>query len=119
MFFHGPRDPGVYLVLLISILLVQLLVWGIARHSVYLDWWRSASLAIVAGVVTLLGMTIGGGFLPGFVFGVMAVYLFAGLVYEFELWQRIVVTVSVPILSFLSFIGGFALKDWIYENLLT
>ena len=114
-----PTDMGIYLTAIIMVVLTQTLIWAIGRYSLDLDLWRCLALCAVAGMAGIVSaMGIGGinGMLAGWVFGAFAGYLIGGVLYDFELWQRIMVAVVVPVFALISFIAGYWLKGLLMEN---
>ncbi len=110
--FFAPRDIGIYLTAILMLVMMQGLIWGIARHSTDIEFWRCVGLCAIAGIAAITGYAIGGsqGWLLGILLGAFAGYLIAGFVYDFDLWQRLVVTVCAPVFAFVSFYGGYWLK---------
>lgn len=98
------RSPSTAIYLLMMLVCVQLVVWLVGRDSLDTEWWRSATLAAVSIVITsfvaifgfyegILGYCAAAGLLA------LLVWILSGLLYEPEMRQRIIISLSVPALA--------------------
>ena len=115
------RDPASIFALILAGVFCQTLIWGIARDTTDVEWWRAFAIAafvmVITGVLGTLGLrseeerilkAVG-----AFAFIVFANWLFSGVLYDFETWQRVVVCVATPILCALAMLGGLYLRNLI------
>ncbi len=116
-----PTDLGIYLTALIMIILTQVLLWSIARYTTDIEIWRCLGFCAVVGAASAMGFALAGasgnGWWGVLGCGAFAGYLIGGFIYDFDLWQRIVVAICGPILAAIAFFGGYALKGLIYSGL--
>ena len=109
------QDLGLYLAAGLFFTLTQGLAWSIARHTADLDFWRTGAFCLVVGLMTLMGWQFGGlvGVISGLALGMAAGWIILGFVFEFDPWQRWVMTGVGPILAMGSLALGYVLKGLI------
>ena len=101
-------DAGPYLVaFLIALPPAQLLVWMLARNSTVVEFWRVIPVVVTGvvfgGLVLIALAELGTTQIVGFALAAsFAVWLIAGLFYDFEIRHRIMVSLSIPIIGTLA-----------------
>lgn len=96
------KDPAVYFALVFLVLSIQGLVWGIGRHSLELDWWRTLPFAFL--LLYALPIAAATGLTPlavvlCYVISAMLVWTLSGFFYETDRWQRCVMAAVFPVLG--------------------
>ncbi len=111
------RDPAVYFGLVFLVLSIQGLVWGLGRHSLELDWWRTLPFAFlllfalpIAAALGLRPLTVG----LCYAISTMLVWSLAGFFYEPERWQRLVMSAVLPVLGMVALPLGIWLRKTIF-----
>lgn len=115
----APRiDPAAIIAWVLTTLGIQALVWGIARDSADIEWWRSALLAVLVAGLSAFALAVanaGEGVSPGPIAGAVlgtafAVWLIGGALYEVETWQRVVISLASPVIGMVAAASGIALR---------
>jgi hypothetical protein len=111
-------DLGIYITAAIYFGIMQTLVWGIARHSADIEFWRTGAFCLLVGSMTLLGLAVGGvgGLATAAILGWVCGWVILGYVFDLENWQRQVMTLVGPIAAALSYVGGYWLKSLFYSG---
>jgi len=100
--------------ILMALPLTQLLIWGLARHSTYVEFWRSIAVSVVGvlcgsfvlraiaefGISQIAGFALGGTF---------ATWIITGWLYEFEIPHRVAVSLATPVIGVGTFLASSAL----------
>jgi len=112
-------EPGIYLASGINVVLMQLLVWSIARHSADIEIWRTVAFCLVVGTMAIFGLAIGGveGLASGAVLGFVCGWVVLGYVFELETWQRGVMAAVGPLAAYVSFSLGYWLKEAVFGRI--
>lgn len=115
-----PRDPSFYFAFALAVLGTQLLVWGLARHSADIEWWRATAVSVIgilcgnlamhfyasgSGLAQVAGVLLGGAFVT---------WIVSGWLYEVETWQRAVLAFATPVIGTVAMIGGILIKIAIF-----
>lgn len=99
------RDPAAYIALLFLLISIQTFVWIIGRHSLELDWWRTAPIAFVLLYALPVTMALSD-FFPAiivcFAISAVLVWALAEFFYEPDLRQRIAMATVLPVLGMIA-----------------
>ncbi|MCB1062018.1 MAG: hypothetical protein KDN20_03730 [Verrucomicrobiae bacterium] len=125
-FIYSRVDPAIVFALGFATLGTQALLWGIARDSADIEWWRAASIAAVITVVSLMVLRLlaieeslaFGPIVAAIVGCAFATWLVGGFVYDLETWQRAVLTVTSPVIGTLSLVIGVWLRNAVIGGLM-
>lgn len=114
-------DLGAFLSVCLYVVLMQGLLWSIARHSADLEWWRTVAFCAAAGLSTAFGLGLGGieGIVTAALLGFPCAWVMLGWVFELETWQRSVMTAVGPVAAAGSLWAGFQLKKIILTWILS
>ena len=114
-------DPATIFAWIVSVLGIQALMWGIARDSTDIEWWRAALLStLVTGisffVLAVVGTGDDGGLPVGPIIGAafataFAVWIVGGMLYDPEVWQRAVLAAASPVIGVIAWILGLLLRN--------
>ncbi|MDA7921459.1 hypothetical protein N9B21_01365 [Verrucomicrobiales bacterium] len=114
-----PRDPAVYIAFLILIPTIQLLLWGIGRYSLDMEWWKGTSLSVavlaLGGLILPLVENNPKNFIGIYSLCAIAVWIISNFLYEPDLWQRLVLTLVAPFLGSGAWIAGIAIRKAIFN----
>ena len=95
----------------IALPLTQLLIWLLARHNTYVEFWRSIAVSVVGvlcgsfvlraiaeiGISQIVGFALGGAFVT---------WIITGWLYDFEIPHRIVVALATPAIGMVAFFAS-------------
>lgn len=114
----APRDPALIIALFILIPTIQLLLWGIGRYSLDTEWWKGTCLSAAVLVLCVMIPPIVDNNLKTLI-GVyslcaLAVWIISHVLYEPELWQRVLLTLLSPLLGTGAWIAGIAIRKAVF-----
>ncbi len=104
----------------------QALLWGIARDSADIEWWRAGSIAAIITVVSVVVLRLIA-IEESFAFGpiiaaimgcAFATWLAGGFIYELETWQRATLAASSPVIGTLAVMAGVWLRNAVIGGLM-
>jgi len=112
---------AIYLAGAIYLIIMQLLLWSIARHSADIELWRTGAFCLLVGSMTFFGLAMGGveGIASAVILGLIAGWVISGFVYDLEQKHRIITTVVGPIAASLAIFLGHWLKGMIVGGMIS